>query len=67
VAAIADEVALLWALIRHRYGARLDEAQLAVVRETLEGLVRDVAVLREAKIPDEAEPAQPFMPFRAEP
>jgi hypothetical protein len=67
VAAIADEIELLWALIRHRYGARLDEAQVKIVRETLEGLARDVAALRGAKIPDDAEPAQPFMAFRAEP
>ncbi|HEY3097577.1 MAG TPA: hypothetical protein VGL14_01630 [Methylomirabilota bacterium] len=67
MAAIADEVELLWALVRHRYGARLDEAQIKIVRETLEGLARDVAALRGAKIPDDVEPAQPFIPFRAEP
>ena len=67
MAAIADEVELLWALIRHRYGARLDEAQSRIVRETLEGLARDVAALRTVTIPDDAEPAQPFIPFRAEP
>ena len=67
MAAIADEVELLWALVHHRYGARLDETQSKIVRETLEGLARDVAALRAAKIPDDAEPAQPFIPFRAEP
>jgi len=66
VAAIADEVELLWALIRQRYGARLDEAQLKIVRETLEGLARDLAALRAVPIPSEAEPAQPFVPFRAD-
>ena len=62
-----EEVELLFALVRQRYAARLDEAQLVVVRETLEGLARDVAALRAAPIPDDAEPAQPFIPYRAEP
>ena len=62
-----DEVELLFALVRERYGARLDEAQLAIVRETLAGLARDLAALRAAIIPDDTEPAQPFIAFRAEP
>jgi hypothetical protein len=66
MAAIADEIEVLFALVRHRYGARLDEAQLATVRETLEGLARDLAALRAAQIPDDVEPAQPFIPFRAD-
>jgi len=36
------------------------------VRETLEGLARDLAALRAVPIPSEAEPAQPFVPFRAD-
>ena len=67
MAAIADEVELLWALIRQRYGARLDDTQLTIVRETLEGLARDVAALRAATVPADAEPAPPFVAFRAEP
>jgi hypothetical protein len=66
VAAVSDDVELLLALVRGRYGARLDEAQLAIVRQTLEGLVRDLAALRAVTIPDDAEPAQPFIPFRAD-
>jgi len=66
VAPVTDEVELLFALVRHRYGARLDAAQLAIVRETLEGLARDLATLRAVTIPDHAEPAQPFVPFRSE-
>ena len=66
MAPVTDDVELLFALVRHRYGARLDEAQLAIVRETLEGLARDLATLRAVKIPDDAEPAQPFVPFRSE-
>ena len=66
MAAVTDEVELLFALVRARYGARLDEAQLKIVRETLEGLARDLAALRAVPIPSEAEPAQPFVAFRAD-
>jgi hypothetical protein len=67
VAPVTDEVELLFALIRHRYGARLDAAQLEDVRRVVEGLARDLVALRAAAVPDDAEPAQPFIPFRAEP
>jgi hypothetical protein len=61
----ADEAEILFALIRARYGARLDPAQLADVRATVAGIVRDVAALRAAAIPD-AEPVQPFVPYRSD-
>jgi hypothetical protein len=64
---MADEVEILFALIQARYGARLDAAQLAEVRAIVQSIARDVAALRAAPIPDDAEPAQPFVPFRAEP
>jgi hypothetical protein len=63
---MTDEAEILFALIRARYGARLDAAQLEDVKKTVEGLVRDVMALRAASIPGDAEPAQPFIPFRAE-
>jgi len=63
--AAVNEAEILFALIRERYGARLDAAQLDELRKTIEGLVRDIATLRAAEIPDDAEPAQPFIPFRA--
>lgn len=63
---LTPEAEILFALIRHRYADRLDAAQLEDVRKTVEGLVRDLAALRAAVIPDDAEPAQPFIPFRAE-
>ena len=50
-----------------RYGARLDAAQLEDVKKIVEAMARDVAALRAAVIPDDAEPGQPFIPFRAEP
>jgi hypothetical protein len=64
---MTDEAEILFALIRARYAARLDPAQLEDLRKTVEGLVRDVTTLRAATIPDDAEPAQPFIPFRATP
>ena len=67
MAAVSDDVELFLALVRRRYGARLDEAQLAIVRQTLEGLMRDLAALRAVTLPDDAEPAQSFLPFRADP
>ena len=64
---MTDEVEILFALIRARYVTRLDAAQLEDLRKTVEGIVRDVATLRAAAIPDDAEPGQPFIPFRAAP
>lgn len=65
--AVTDEADVLFALIRARYASRLDAEQLEELRKTVEALVRDVATLRTATIPDDAEPAQPFVPFRAAP
>ena len=67
VAAVTDEAEILFALIRARYGDRLDAAQLAEVRAAVDAIVRDVAALRAAAVPDDAEPAQPFVPYRADP
>jgi hypothetical protein len=64
--AAVNEAEILFALIRERYGTRLDAEQLEELRKTVDGLVRDVATLRAAEIPDDAEPAQPFIPFRAD-
>jgi len=60
------EAEILFALIRHRYADRLNAEQLAELQKTVEGLVRDLAALRAVAIPDDAEPAQPFIPFRAD-
>jgi hypothetical protein len=66
VAAVTDETEILYALVRARYGARLDAAQLEAVRATIAALVADVAALRAAPIPDDAEPVPAFVPFRAD-
>jgi hypothetical protein len=62
----SPEAEILFALIRHRYGDRLDAAQLEDVRKVVEGLTRDLLALRAASVPDDAEPGQPFVPFRSE-
>jgi hypothetical protein len=66
VAAVTDETEILYALVRARYGARLDAAQLEAVRATIAALVADVAALRAATIPVDAEPVPAFVPFRAD-
>jgi hypothetical protein len=64
--AAVNEAEILFALIRHRYADRLDAAQLDDLRKTVEGLVRDLAALRAVKMADDEEPAQPFIPYRAD-
>ena len=64
---MTDEAEILFALIRARYAARLDAAQLEDLRKTVEGMVRDVAAIRAATIPEDAEPGQAFVAFRAAP
>ena len=63
---MTDEAEILFALIRARYGARLDEAQREDVKKVVEAIVRDVTILRAFVLPDDAEPGQPFVPYRAE-
>ena len=64
---MTDEAEILFTLIRARYAARLDAAQLDELRTAVEGMVRDVAAIRAATIPEDAEPGQAFVAFRAAP
>jgi hypothetical protein len=64
---MTEEADILFELIRARYAARLDAGQLEELRKAVEGIVRDVVTLRAATIPEDAEPGQPFTPFRAAP
>jgi hypothetical protein len=64
---MTDEAEILFTLIRARYAARLDAAQLDELRTTVEGMVRDVAAIRAATIPEDAEPGQAFVACRAAP
>jgi hypothetical protein len=64
---MTDEAEILFALVSRRYGVRLDAAQLEDVKKIVEAMARDAAALRATTIPTDAEPGQPFIPFRAEP
>ena len=44
----------------------VNDLRLGKFSAQLVGLVRDITALRAAAIPDDAEPAQPFVPFRAD-
>ena len=55
------------ALVRERYGSRLDAEQLAGVRTAIEAIVQASRALRAVRLTNADEPAQPFAPYRAEP
>jgi len=55
------------ALVRERYGSRLDADQLAGVRTAIEGIVQAARALRAARLTNADEPAQPFAAYRADP
>ena len=61
------EVERLLALVRERYGSRLDADQLAGVRTAIEGIVQASRALRAVRLSNADEPAQPFAAYRAEP
>jgi hypothetical protein len=60
------EIETLFALIRDRYGPRLDGVQLADLHKTVEGIVDAARALRAVRLGQGDEPAQPFAPLRAE-
>jgi hypothetical protein len=64
--AVHAEVETLLALVRERYGDRLDAEQLAGVRATVEGIVRAARALRAVRLANTDEPAQPFAAYRAD-
>ncbi len=61
------EVETLFALVRERYGGRLDAEQLAGVRTAIEGIVQAARALRAVRLTNADEPGQPFAPHRADP
>ena len=65
--AVRAEVDTLLALVRERYGGRLDAEQLAGVRTAIEGIVQAARALRAVRLANADEPAQPFAAYRAEP
>jgi hypothetical protein len=67
VDAVRAEVDTMLALVRERYGSRLDAEQLAGVRIAIEGIVQASRALRAVRLTNADEPAQPFAAYRAEP
>jgi hypothetical protein len=65
--AVRAEVETLLALVRERYGSRLDADQLAGVRTAIEGIVQASRALRAVRLTNADEPAQPFAAYRPEP
>jgi len=65
--AVRAEVDTLLALVRERYGSRMDAEQLAGVRTSIEAIVQASRALRAVRLTNADEPAQPFAAYRAEP
>jgi hypothetical protein len=65
--AVRAEVETMLALVRERYGHRLDAEQLAAVRTAVESIVQAARALRAVRLASADEPAQPFAAYRAEP
>ena len=65
--AVRAEVETLLALVRERYGSRLDADQLAGVRTAIEAIVQASRALRAVRLSNADEPAQPFAAYRADP
>ncbi len=62
-----EEVEVLFALVRQRYGSRLTAAELEGVRQGIEGIVTAVRALRAVRLRNADEPFPPFVPFRGDP
>jgi hypothetical protein len=67
VDAVRAEVDTMLALVRERYGSRLDAEQRAGVRTAIEAIVQASRALRAVRLTNADEPAQPFAAYRAEP
>ena len=65
--AVHAEVETLFALVRERYGGRLDAEQLVGVRTAIVGIVEAACALRAVRLTNADEPGQPFAPHRADP
>ena len=60
------EVDLLLRLVRHRYGDRLTDEQLAALRQGIEAIAQLAAAVRAVPLRNADEPLAPFTPFRAD-
>lgn len=61
-----DEIDVLMALVRQRYGSRLTPTELDGVRAGLAGIVELARALRAVRLRNGDEPDPPFVPFRPE-
>ena len=64
--AVRAEVDTMLALVRERYGSRLDAEQLEGVRTAIEAIVQASRALRAVRLANADEPLQPFAPYRAD-
>jgi len=64
---IDQEVDLLLALVRQRYGNRLTAAELDGVRQGIRSIVTAVRALRAVRLRNADEPVPPFVPIREAP
>jgi hypothetical protein len=62
-----QEVDILFALVRERYGERLGDAELEDVRRAVRAIVEGARALRTVRLSPADEPAPPFAPYRGEP
>jgi hypothetical protein len=62
----AAEIAALFAIVKARYGTRLDEAQLEGVRKGVEAIVDAARLVRAVRLANADEPYQTFRPYRAD-
>jgi hypothetical protein len=63
-ARMTDEVEILMALIKARYGDRLTPEQVDGVRLGVQGVVEAVTALRAVRLANADEPHPPFSPVR---
>jgi len=64
--ALRAEVDTLFALVRERYGSRLNADELEAVCEGIVGIVQAARALRAVRLTNADEPGQPFAAYRAD-
>jgi hypothetical protein len=62
----SGEVDLLLSLVRHRYGDRLTDEQVAALRQAVEAVADLAAAVRAVPLGNADEPPGPFTPYRGE-
>jgi len=62
-----EEVDILLALVRQRYGSRLTVSELEGVRQGIRSIVTAARALRAVRLRNADEPVPPFVPVREDP